>query len=398
MSLVVAAGTSAAMGQELDLSRAYRAELAADAAARTNALAGADCGYSGNQFTLSDGGENTLHLGGMMQARWYGNFRSLAGNSNDFTEGFAIRRTRFDFTGTIFDKRFSYDVRIESDRGTGGFKTLEIFGRYNITNQVYVRFGQFKPALNREEMLGTTAQLAVDRSVANAAFAESYVQGAELGYQGQDVRAYVDVSDGLKGAYTDFNSPTKADYALTGRVEYKWAGKDWGWANDFTSFRGSEYAALAGIAGHWQAGGDTGYTANADFFQGVIDTQVEGDGWNFFAEGIWRNTHRPGALITNDFGAVVQGGAFVSEQAELFARWDAILPDSANGDPFHTGTFGVNYYLSPKSHAVKLSFEASYFFNSTSATRLAAQNTAVGLLTDPEAGEWMFVGQMQVVF
>ncbi|MFA6046503.1 MAG: hypothetical protein WC718_16080, partial [Phycisphaerales bacterium] len=263
---------------------------------------------------------------------------------------------------------------------------------------VYVRFGQFKLPLNREEILSTSAQLAIDRSVTDAAFAESYSEGTEVGYQGTDLRVFVAVSDGLKSAYTVITSAAEADYAVTGRVEYKWAGKDWKWANDFTSFRGSEYSAIAGVAGHWQAGGDTTGTANVDFFQGVVDTQIEGDGWNVYAAGIWRNTHQPGVGSTNDFGAIVQGGAFVSEQTELFARWDAIFPDSAHGDPFHTATFGVNYYLSPESHAVKLTFDLGYFFNSTTATTLAAPNTALGLLPDPNGGEWLLRGQMQVLF
>ncbi|MFA6046140.1 MAG: porin, partial [Phycisphaerales bacterium] len=183
LSLVVASGARAALGQGLDLSRAYAAELRADAAARTSELDGSDCGHDGKRFVLSDGGNNTLYFGGLVQARWYGNFRDVPGPSNDFTEGFSLRRTRFDFSGTILDKRFSYDLRFESDRGTGNYRPLEAFGRYNITNEVYVRFGQFKLPLNREEILSTSAQLAIDRSVTDAAFAESYSEGAEVGYQ-----------------------------------------------------------------------------------------------------------------------------------------------------------------------------------------------------------------------
>lgn len=397
-TLVVAAGACSARGQGFDLSRAYQAELRADAAARTSDLDGSHSGHDGKNFVLSDGGNNTLKLSGMIQERWTGNFRDAPGSSNDFTGGFSTRRARLDAIGTIADKRFSYHVRIEAGRTDGKFLPLEAVGRYDLTEQTYVRIGQFKLPLMREEWISATAQLASERSVMDTAFAESYSQGVEFGYQGENMRVFADVTDGLKTTSTDFTRAAEADYALTGRVEYKWAGKDWKWSNDFTSFRGSGYSAFAGLAGHWQAGGDTGGTTDVDFFQGAIDTQVEGDGWNLFAAGLWRHSQRAGAASTDDFGAILQGGVFVTEQTELFARWDAIFPDSSRGDPFHVATFGANYYVSPKSHALKITFDVGYFFNSTNATSLAAQSTATGVLADSEGGQWLLKGQMQVLF
>ncbi|MBI1190320.1 MAG: hypothetical protein GC200_06525 [Tepidisphaera sp.] len=396
--LVMVAGASVAMGQSLDLSRAYEAELRADAVARESLLGESSCGYDDGKFTISDGGNNTLRLGGVIQTRWEANFRQGAGSPDNFTNGFSLRRARLDATGTIFDKRLSYDVRIESSRTNGNFSPLEVFGRYALSEEWYVRAGQFKVPLNREEVLSTTMQLAIERSVVDAVFAESYSQGAEVGYQGQDARAFLAVGDGLKTTTSDYTSAAEADYAVTGRAEFKWAGKGWKWANDFTSFRGSEYAAMAGLAGHWQAGGDTGGTANIDFFQGEADVQVEGDGWNFFAAGIWRSSRRPGLGTRDDFGAIVQGGVFVSDQAEIFARWDGVFPDDANGDAFNTLTAGVNYYVSPHSQAVKLTWEFGYFFNSTTANTLVKESTQAGLLTSTEPGEWMLQGQVQVMF
>ncbi len=396
--IVAELGASAAWAQGLDLNHAHRAELAADAALRSGPQAGQAERDAGNSMAISDGKGNSLRVGGVVQTRWVGNFRDVPGESNNLTEGFSVRRARLDFGGTIFDPRLAYDLRLEANRTSGDFLPLEVQFRYNLSQEWYVRAGQFKPPLNREEILGTTVQLAVDRSAAVAAFAQGYTQGAELGYQGQDVRLFATVSDGLGAVSSDFDSRREADYAFTGRAEYKLAGANWRWTNDFTSFRGSELGVLVGVAGHWQAGGDTNATPDIDFFQGGVDAQVEGDGWNFFAAVIWRHTQRPGQENADDFGAVVQGGVFVSDQTELFARWDAIFPDSSRGDAFNAATFGANYYLSPQSQAVKLSSDFGYFFNASTAAGLAGTNTAIGLLPDAEGGQWLLRAQFQVIF
>src|SRR5262245_29965327 len=78
----------------LELSRAYQAELLSDAATRTSELQGASSGYNNGKFSITDGGNNTLNIGGYIQARYLMNFRDGQPNNEDFTEGFQLRRTR----------------------------------------------------------------------------------------------------------------------------------------------------------------------------------------------------------------------------------------------------------------------------------------------------------------
>src|SRR5262245_31260684 len=75
----------------LELSRAYQAELLADAATRTSGLQGASSGYNNGKFSITDGGANTLNIGGYVQARYLMNFRDDQPNNEDFTNGFQIR-------------------------------------------------------------------------------------------------------------------------------------------------------------------------------------------------------------------------------------------------------------------------------------------------------------------
>src|SRR4051812_33300258 len=102
--------SSGAMAQldqpaSLELSRAYQAELLADAAMRTSELQGNSAGYNNGKFSITDGGANTLNIGGYIQARYLMNFRDDQPNNEDFTEGFQLRRTRMIFSGTVWDKQ-----------------------------------------------------------------------------------------------------------------------------------------------------------------------------------------------------------------------------------------------------------------------------------------------------
>ena len=63
-------------------------------------------------------------------------------------------------------------------------------------------------------------------------------------------------SDGLNTKSTDYTSTLEADYAFTGRVEYKWDG-DWKQYDEFTAFRDAKYFGAIGGALHYQWGGHT---------------------------------------------------------------------------------------------------------------------------------------------
>jgi hypothetical protein len=137
----------------------------------------------------------------------------------------------------------------------------------------------------------------------------------------------------------------------------------------------------------------------------VIDTQVEGQGWNIYAAGIWRNVDAASASEDfNDFGMVLQAGYFVSDQTELFARFDVTWADAdraatvATDDTFHTVTGGVNYYISPESHAVKFTGDVVYYFNPEADLSIVSPTTGTGLLADGEDGQIQLRLQMQVMF
>lgn len=421
-------GSALAQNANLDLNRAYKAELEADAKTRTSLLAAGGAGYNNGAFQISDGSNNTLNIGGSFAARYNISIRDEGENGtvNDFTSGFNIPYARLRTWGTVWSKDFDYMLQgTFSDTsslgggttaGSGGnFQLEEAWGRYHLDSNWSVRFGQFKAPLLREVLVENEYQLAADRSIASAIFGQGYTQGVEVQYATDQFKFSVSANDGANAANTDFNSGSEADYAVTGRIDWLVQGTDWSRFNDFTSFQNaSDAQLLIGAAAHWQGGGDTGAstggTADANIFIYTGDVSYEDSGWNFFGAFYGAYIDNKAADTTfNNFGAVAQAGFFLTEQIEFFGRWDAVFLDedlvpAGTDENINFATAGFNYYLSPDSHAVKFTAQAGIAFNDTSAifgpTSVVpvADSTRYGYLGQVQEDEVVVTVQAQVVF
>ncbi|MEM1184631.1 MAG: hypothetical protein AAGI53_06465 [Planctomycetota bacterium] len=428
-----------AMGQSsLDIERAYAAELSADAESRTSLLQSSDSA-SGFSLTSADGA-STLNIGGLFQMRYIADLRDdstgagNAGAANDFTHGYELTRTRIDLTGTIatpqLSYRFSADAGAAKDAagaGAGDFNATYLYGQYDFEGSwdgLFVRFGQFKLPLYAEELIAPEYSLAVDRSLTNEQFNQDYSQGFMFGYETDSWAAYVAISDGINTDNTAFNG-AESDVAVTGRFEYKVSG-DWAQFKDLTSFRGSEQGLKIGAAVHYESYGDTGgafpgYPATLGAvaptpgnpsgyrLDYTADVQWEGNGWNLFGAFYGRTSEvNPGSgasdVDANDFGFMVQGGYFFTEQWEGFARYDVAILDDANlpampasdEDTFNFLTVGANYYLVPESHAAKVTVDVLFSFNETG--NIAPATTVTGLQGQNEDFEAVLRGQLQILF
>jgi hypothetical protein len=183
-------------------------------------------------------------------------------------------------------------------------------------------------------------------------------------------------------------------------------GADWERFNDYTSWRSApDNALLIGAAFEWQTGGNTGFTTDVDTWLYTLDAAWEGQGWNVAAAGYGAHIEPAGGTKLDNYGVMVQGGIFVADQVELFGRYDAIFIDKDAGvspTSLHFITAGVNYYISPESHACKLTGQFGYAFNDTSplfgSGGLIEGNTRNAFLGDSKKGEWTVIGQLQVVY
>jgi len=417
-TLVLFAGAALGLGAavasaqtSLDQSRAYQSELSADAAGRTSLLSAAQpTGHDDKGFFMSDGtGNYRLNVGGFEQFRYLGNWRSSSGAAPDhsYTGGFQNRRTQLIFNGNIVNPDLTFRVQTEFSRSTGAAVLLDSFGQYKMDNGWAVKWGQYKLPLLREELVGDIYQLAAERSIVNSIFTQNRSQGIEANYEADAWRIYLDFSDGINTLNTDIGSSAQADWAFTGRVEWKWAG-DWKQFRQFTSWQNAEYGGMLGLAGHYQHGGGTGATMPFNVAEYTADVSMVGNGWNAFAAGIG-NYVKPtggGGSATTDFGLVAQAGIFLTSKDELFIRYDGVFPDTdrpAHKD-FHTVTPGWNHYFVENSQAIRFTADVQWNLNRTTGNELVDAggtgplNTANGLFADSKSNQVALRLQFQLVF
>lgn len=401
--LVLLAGAALSIGApalaqnaNLDQNRAYAAELQADAAARTSGLAAGTSGHDAGGFYITDGtGDNRVSIGGTAQFRYYANFRSddaPVGSDNGFTHGFQNNDVRLRASGNVWSKDLTY--MIQGNFGSGGnFGLEEAFARYNFENGWNIMWGQFILPVYRERMVNSEYQLAVNRSQAMRYFDPSYTQGIQVGYNNEQWRLTFGFTDGTNAGNTTFNSGAEWDYSLNARLEWNVNSSDWARFNDFTSWTSaSSYACLVGAAVNWETAGATNPSTGNDPNQidYTLDVSCEGAGWNVFAAFLGSHFDPDsGAGEQDDFGLVVQGGIFASDQWEVFARYDGLFLDSDTAGPgnkknVHFVTLGTNYYLSRDSHAAKFTGDVVLAFSKTNG--LANAVGAGGLVNDTETG------------
>jgi hypothetical protein len=286
------------------------------------------------------------------------------------------------------------------DSGGGSAVLDDAWGNYNLGNGWNLKFGQFKLPLFREELVGDEYTLFANRSVVNSFFTQKRSQGVQISYEGDAFRFAGAFSDGINTANTDYTSPAEADFALTARGEFKFAG-DWKHYKDFTSFRDSAFFAVVGGAVHYQSGGDTVNTTNVDNWDFTLDAQVEGNGWNAFAAFYYSNIDPNTGNSVADMAFQLQGGVFVAADWEIVGGFSILMPDSdrsPSDSDFSTIQLGVNHYVIPESHAIKISVDLSYFLDTQSETGIAVPSTATGLLASGQDSQWNLRGQIQLVF
>ncbi len=375
-----------------DASRAYAAEMLSDSSNRASELGAAET-YIPN-----------IH--GYLQFRYNWDYRRDNGIKKS-ANGFQNARTVVSVSGNIANPNWGYYIQFDAsdgaNTGTGGLE--DAYGWYKLDNGWTLMWGQAKAPTLREELVGDTTQLSSERSSFNTFFTGGRTQGVIATYTGDSFRFWGAFTDGANARNTDYNNSAEADYSLTARGEYKWAG-DWKQSNDFTSFQNAQYFGMVGGSIHYQDGGSTfgttgGQTTDASVLLVTADVSAEGNAWNAFGSFAYRNIENKSTgtkVKFNDYGFMFQGGLFVQTQWELFGRYEFIRVDSDYGSPernFSALTLGTNYYFVPESHAAKFTLDWQYFFNKTG---IVSPGTLGGNLGSAKKGEWSIQAQMQLVF
>ena len=328
---------------------------------------------------------------------------TLAAPKNDLTLGFTTRRTKVGIEGKVTDD-ISAKIKFAFSQSSGGAALESAVLKWKLSDTVTLRAGQFKPGLIREENISSSKQLATDRSAMNETFNQDFTQGVELIITNDDWRLIGSFNDGFGTDNTFFTSAAEADYAVTARGELKLGEASWSQYKQFTSWRGASNGLLLGAAVNYQGMGSTNPSTipQTEMTTITADASLVRDGWNLFAAGIWRSMNT-GVMTLTDSGFVLQGGVFVSDNDEFFARWDLIMPSDSSptvmgvsgSNDFNAFTVGWNHYIIPDSHAAKFTLEIQHYPDPTTESIVAIKGN---LLPDSTSDQFAITAQIQLLF
>lgn len=357
--------------------RTLVSDVLADADQRASLQgSGMNAGWSPDDgfFLASSDGKFKLNIGGVMQVRFAYSYRDEPPDSN--RSGFELPHSKLTFRGHVFDPSIEYLIRGQFSRIGGGqadaateeqggeFKLLDFWVRFRLDNEWSIRFGQFKVPFNREELVAEEYQQLVERSLVNESLNLGRSQGIELAYRDPSWHALIMYNEGMDDTLGQAGSLVRTgppntgalnrdtEYAGTVRLERLFAG-NWDQFKQFTSPTGDPFGLMAGLAAHYQesewVGQESPQRVEIRYFSATGDISVQWGGANLYASMIY------GYLDNEDFGnfdfygAVLQGGVYVTPKWELVGRFE--WGRATGGTPvlsfpnLYLITLGCNYYL-----------------------------------------------------
>ena len=330
-------------------------DVLADADNRSSLLGeGATAGYGGGFFITSADNTWKLKINGQIQARWLYN---KASNQNlltvpleDSQHGFEQRRTKVKFSGHVLDPSWTFKISQTWSR-SGGSNTEDAYIQKKFDDGSWFKFGQFKQNFLRENIVSSSKQLGVDRSMLDNAFTYGWSQGLELGWKDDDVKLFVQYTDGPNRSNTAaLGNPTDSFVA---RAEFKFGDasfKDFGY---LTSKAGAKDGFMIGVAYQTYDIDGTGTfeygNANATESDGwTIDASWRGDGWNLFGYIVEATGKDSDGVEQDSSGLLIQGGFLANDNLELFAQYEEGEIDNATftdgSNDMSVFRIGFNYW------------------------------------------------------
>ena len=417
-------------------------DVLADSQTRTSLQdSGAMAGYKAGQgfFLSSQDGSFSMRISGQVQTRWVmshvGDDPALNGG-NQYQWGFQVRRAKVRFQGNVIDKTWHYQVNGDFMEGgqAGTFNLQEAMITHDVNDNLSVTFGRYKVPFLREELVSSSNQLAVERSLVNEYFTAdraigvdvmyktdswtlegAYNNGAQTAYSGNGQNGPV-----LGGGYTSSaNNPTK--WAVQGRFQYKLSG-DWSDFDSFTSSPDDENAMMIGVAAmaqEWNgnAAGNVqpgAFVADSSSVWGVTaDFSAKFAGFSLFGAAVYQRfeASAPGgeSNTVNPWGFVGQAGYSFTDQWEVFGRFSwantrGLGQINNGGVPADNAlvaeaklallTVGVNYFINEN-----VKFTADWGINMNNSLNGAWVNQAdTGWRTTDKSSEWVLRAQLQLLF
>jgi hypothetical protein len=374
-SLRAERGQQRITGQRAEAVRALVHDVLADADSRSSLLRNqVTSGWDNGFFVASPDGDFRLKIAGQLQVRFVYNTQD-DGPSDDHRSGFENARTRLGFIGHVVDPSWQYFIWAGWTAG-GSSLLLDAWVRKDLGKGWSIQAGQFKIPNWQEWLVSETRLQLVERSLLTARYASLYGQGVQVHYSADSVRIHGAFTDGLRTWNTPWSTPPSAttgsagyqlstEYALTLRGEYKLCG-EWTQWPDLESWFDEPTMCVVGASLHYQDGEYGTADDETELLQWTVDVSSEFGGFNIFAAVI--GSHFDSATIDRDeYGALLEVGAFVTDDWEIFGRyeWGDLDGAGAVSDELSILTFGATRFFN--QHALKWTTDIGYAFREVDA-------------------------------
>jgi len=344
-------------------------------------------------FIASEDGSSMLHPGFIWQFRQVDNWRQQEKSTTDSAVGFENSVLEPYVCGSLFTKDLTFKILYDSAVG-GSPNLTDMYVKYVFAHGVCggdlaVKGGQFVDPVFKEQFIGdanSAVQLVAARSLLNDLIGGGLigprVQGVEVLLTGNDNPLHVTAAfdDGGQSANTDFQQVKTLNFAnISGtvssnwgaavRVDYKVMG-DWKDADAFSAKGNKQDLLVVGLGGNVTEL-DNAY---AFLYTGDVQYNTMNGKLSLYAAFVGNYADLRNVSINGDgklanYGFLVQAGYMVTDNIEVFGRWDwtrldadftGVVGDVAN---YNEVTLGANYYLGDNgswgNHA-KLTLDVTY--------------------------------------
>ena len=414
-------------------------DVLADSNHRVNLYGdGAMMGWNDGFHMSSGDGQFRLNIGGLLQmqfmARWQGVNSTNSATYDEWQHGVGSTRTELNFGGHAFGRGLSYYMELgwgSADPydliNQGGFfipRMWDAWVAFQFNSETSIKIGQFSLPFTKEALIKSPYRMAVYSTLVEYRMGLEQSQGVEVNWNSDHRNFSLALSDGSPAL---FQGPLWANwgaglaanpgwnatppwpalqqdtmYAVTLRHEWKVLG-DWDQFKQFTSPPGSERGVLIGVAGHRQnnelnSPDSIGGFPNGVFWGVTGDIMMQFDGASLFGSVIYERVRDISPVLprVNLLAFIAQGSTYITNQTELFARWESGGPDRevVGGDLLQIVTLGVNHYIDGQD--VKLTADIGFSFGEISATMA---NVQAGWTADSRRrDQFLLRSQLQLMF
>jgi hypothetical protein len=402
--------------QRADQIRGVVQDVLADSNTRSSfqQAGGATAGYNNGFFISSADGNYSLKINALEQVRFVWN-NTYQDTKDQNSWGFENRRTQAFFSGNVVDPSWKYLVGMAYDAqndpynaDAGNFNLYYAMVTKSFGDGFSVSVGQMNVPFTVESNLFNAGSTQMgDYSIFEYMFGAGQQVGAMAKLEKDAFRVsggwYNIVQTDSSGTVgNSWNNNDNQSIAVAGRAEYKVAGT-WDQFSKESSFKGEEFGLLIGGGVIWQNGRNDNsagvYDANPLGL--TADAQAKFGGFNLIGQFLWQDGYPGTDASSSVWGFNVQGGAFITEDLEVFGAWAYADTAESGSSSASLGTTnylqtGANWYFAKNS--IKATVMGIIPLNRDAADAGNLRGFEGGIGLSDSQNNFSLVCQLQVMF